>query len=118
MSPVRDDAATASCPTCGGPFTPEGRQRYCSTLCRQRAWRRRREAPAAPVPAKATTVYECDSCGARALGEQYCEECRTFMRRIGPGNPCPHCDGLVAVQDIISESQLGPASRRGPHRLP
>lgn len=45
MSPVRDDAATASCPMCSGPFTPDGRQRYCSTLCRQRAWRRRQETP-------------------------------------------------------------------------
>ncbi len=112
MNPVRDDTATNVCPACGGSFSPEGRQRYCSTVCRQQAWRRRRQAPMPPVPAKPTTVYECDSCGERALGEQYCEDCRTFMRRVGPGGPCPHCDELVALQDIISEDQLAPARRR------
>lgn len=112
MNPVRDDAATTPCPVCGAAFAPQGRQRYCSTACRQGAWRRRREAPTAPLPAKPSTIYECDSCGTRALGEQYCEDCRTFMRRAGPGGPCPHCDELVALQDIISENQLRPASRR------
>ena len=117
MNPVRDDTATTPCPACGRTFAPEGRQRYCSTTCRQQAWRRRRQAPTLPVPAKPTTVYECDSCGARLLGEQYCEECQTFMRRIGPGGPCPHCDELVAMQDIITEDQLAPTRRR-PQRLP
>jgi hypothetical protein len=112
MNPVRDDDATTICPVCGTGFTPEGRQRYCSTVCRQQAWRRRRQAPTPPVPAKPTTVYECDSCGERALGEQYCQECRTFMRRIGAGGPCPHCDELVALQDIIPDDQLAPAPRR------
>jgi hypothetical protein len=112
MNPVRDDTATTLCGMCGGVFTPQGRQRYCSTTCRQHAWRRRQQAPTAPVPAKPTTVYECDSCGERALGEQYCDQCRTFRRRVGPGGPCPHCDELVALQDIISEDQLGPARRR------
>jgi hypothetical protein len=112
MNPVRDDTATTTCPVCDATFTPQGRQRYCSTTCRQQAWRRRREAPTAPLPAKPTTVYECDSCGTRALGEQYCEECHMFMRRVGPGGPCPHCDELVALQDIISDNQLRPASRR------
>jgi hypothetical protein len=102
MNPVRDDTATTACPACGAAFAPESRQRYCSTTCRQRAWRRRREAPTPPVPAKPTTVYECDSCAARALGEQYCVECRTFMRRVGAGGPCPHCDELVALQHTSS----------------
>jgi hypothetical protein len=66
------------------------------------------------VPAKPTTVYECESCGERGLGEQYCHECRTFMRRIGPGGPCPHCDELVALQDIINDNQLAPGHRRRP----
>jgi hypothetical protein len=112
VNPVRDDAATTACPVCGAAFAAEGRQQYCSTACRQRAWRRRREAPIPPIPAKAATVYECDSCGARTLGEQYCDDCATFMRRVGPGGPCPHCDELVALQDIISEKQLGSAGLR------
>jgi hypothetical protein len=114
MNPVRDDTATTACPVCGAVFAAEGRQRYCSTTCRQRAWRRRRQAPTSPVPAKPTTVYECDRCGARALGQQHCEECRTFMRRVGPGGPCPHCDEPVALQDIISENQLRDTNKRIP----
>src|SRR4051794_16724893 len=112
MNPVRDDTATTTCSVCGVAFAHEGRQRYCSTACRQRAWRRRRDAPCPPVPAKPTTVYECDSCATRALGEPYCQDCRTFMRRVGPGGPCPHCDELVALQDIITENQLAPAGKR------
>jgi hypothetical protein len=46
-------------------------------------------------------VYECDTCGARALGEQRCEECSTFMRRIGLGGLCPACDAPVAAKELI-----------------
>jgi transcription elongation factor Elf1 len=112
MNAVRDDTATMTCEVCGQPFARTGRQRWCSTTCRQRAWRRRREAPTPPLPAKLNTVYECDRCGDRSLGEQYCPECHTFMRRVGPGGACPHCDELVALQDIVSDDQLGPNSRR------
>jgi hypothetical protein len=112
MSAVRDDTATIPCEVCGQPFTRSGRQRWCSTTCRQRAWRRRRQAPTPPLPAKATTIYECDSCGERSLGEQYCENCRTFMRRVGPGGPCPHCDELVAIEDIIDTAQLSQTVHR------
>ena len=112
MNPVRDDNATTTCPICATAIAPHGRQRYCSSTCRQRAWRRRRQAPHSPVPAKATTVYECDSCGTRALGEQRCADCGTFMRRVGPGGECPHCAELVALQDIISPDQLAPSHRQ------
>jgi hypothetical protein len=112
MTPVRDDTATIACEVCGQSFTRSGRQRWCSTSCRQRAWRRGRQAPTPPLPAKPTTVYECDSCGERALGDQYCRDCRTFMRRVGPGGPCPHCDELVALQDIINDDQLSKTGRR------
>jgi len=54
------------------------------------------------VPAKATTVYECDSCAQRYLGEQRCPDCNTWCRRIGPGGSCPHCDEPVAIDDILS----------------
>ena len=36
-----------------------GRQRFCSTTCRQAAWRRQRAAPVEPIVAKSDTVYEC-----------------------------------------------------------
>ena len=47
------------------------------------------------------------------LGEQYCEECRTFMRSLGRGDMCPHCDGPVAVSDLLGDDQpLPPAGGR------
>ncbi len=77
MNPVRDDAATTTCAVCGTAFAAQGRQRHCSTRCRQQAWRRRRAAPAEPVVARSDTVYACPSCDARYLGEQRCDECNT-----------------------------------------
>ena len=43
---------TMTCPTCGQPFEPTGRRRYCSDACRAAAYRRRRDAtqPALAVP--------------------------------------------------------------------
>jgi hypothetical protein len=106
VNPVRDDTATTTCEACGRAFVPTGRRRWCSTTCRQAAWRRRRTAPVAPLPAKPNTIYECDSCGARYLGQQRCQDCNTFCRRLGPGGPCPHCDEPVAITDIIDTDQL------------
>ena len=94
-APLRHDNVTMICPVCQRPFTPVGRQRYCGDPCRAAAYRRRQDARPAPVvvpnsqPRKPITVYECDGCGVRALGEQRCEECQTFMRRIGIGGSCP-----------------------------
>lgn len=106
MNAVRDDTATMTCGVCGQPFPPSGRRRWCSTECRQTAWRRQHSAPVAPPPTKPTTVYECNECGARYLGDQRCDDCNTWCRRIGPGGPCPHCDELVALDDIITADQL------------
>ena len=104
--PVRDDGATTTCRLCGSPFTPMGSQRWCSSLCRQRAWRRRREAPVPPVPAKTTTVYECDGCATRYLGQQRCDDCNTWCRRLGPGALCPCCDEPIALSDLFDADQL------------
>ena len=113
--PPRNDSRndTAACPACGQPFTPAGRRRWCSDACRQAAWRRRH--PAAPPgsaaavlpparPARDHTIYECGDCGQRYLGQQRCQDCGTFCRRIGSGGPCPHCDEPVAVNDLITNS--------------
>ena len=68
-----------------------------SDACRSAAYRARRDEPRppvvvpAPAPRRPVTVYECDGCGERALGEQYCGSCRTFMRRVGVGGYCPEC---------------------------
>ncbi len=95
--PSRHDGVTMSCPVCQVWFSPVGRQSYCSDACRAAAYRRRRAAGRPPVtvppsqPRRPFSVYECDRCGARAVGEQYCAECATFMRRVGTGGSCPNC---------------------------
>ena len=92
VNPVRDDTATI-CPTCRSPFEKLGRQRFCSTGCRQAAWRAGRAAPTQPVVAKPDTVYACPDCDARYLGEQRCDDCNTWCRLKSP------CSGssLIAV---------------------
>lgn len=103
----RNDGVTmGTCLTCGAAFVASGRRRHCSDKCRQAAWRRRHApgVPEAPVPPKglkrAMSVYICDVCDARALGEQYCPECRTFMRAAGVGGPCPACDEPIALSEL------------------
>lgn len=108
MNPVRDDTATMACRACGSAFDRLGRQLFCSTTCRQTAWRARRSAPVAPVVTRSETVYECPSCEARYLGEQRCEECNTWCRRIGPGGSCLCCEEPVAVSDLLTAEQLAP----------
>jgi hypothetical protein len=111
VKPVRDDSAT-TCEVCHAPFSPTGRQRWCSATCRQRAWRRRRGAPRQPTPAKASTVYACSSCEARYLGEQRCEDCNTWCTKVGPGGLCPHCDEPVAISDLFDDDQFAARPRR------
>jgi predicted RNA-binding Zn-ribbon protein involved in translation (DUF1610 family) len=95
QTPSRDDHGTTRCPVCRRVFTPTGRQAYCSTGCRKTAFRRRHQqpGPAVTVPAarprREYTVYECPDCGERQLGEQRCETCRTFTRRVGVGRSMP-----------------------------
>ncbi len=107
-APSRNDGLTMRpCPVCHEDFEPRGRVRYGSDRCRQSAFRRRHQAevPEVPLPPKgrtlAVTVSACDSCGERALGEQYCADCRTFTRAVGRGGLCPHCDGAVAIEDLL-----------------
>jgi predicted RNA-binding Zn-ribbon protein involved in translation (DUF1610 family) len=50
------------------------------------------------------TVYECPDCGDRYLGEQRCEGCGTFARRVGIGGACPNCDGPVAISDLLDQA--------------
>jgi hypothetical protein len=108
-TPSRDDDATAACPMCQRLFTPVGRGRYCCDGCRKTAWRRRHQPPPAPIsvpaaggPRRPITVYEC-ACGYRALGEQRCEECGSFMSRVGVGGLCPNCDAPVAAKELLDQ---------------
>ena len=104
-APWRNDSVTIPCAVCGQPFAPVGRRRFCSAACRQAAWRRcQPSAPVVPAALRTTrlaTIYECPTCGTRALGEQRCTDCGLFSRRVGPGGPCPHCGEPVAVADLI-----------------
>jgi hypothetical protein len=108
-SPSCHDGATMACPVCERRFVPTGRRRFCSNACRSLAYRRRRDAGRASVvvPVGRTkrpiTVYECDNCGRRALGEQRCEECGTFMRRLGIGGCCPSCDEPISVSELVDQ---------------
>lgn len=105
-SPSRHDPVTIACPACGRSSPPAGRQRWCSDACRSLGYRRRKHAAtppvviATPTPRRPHTVYECDACGVRALGEQRCE-CGTFARRVGIGGCCPECDAPVAVEELV-----------------
>jgi predicted RNA-binding Zn-ribbon protein involved in translation (DUF1610 family) len=46
-------------------------------------------------------VYECPDCGERQAGTRRCQDCNLFMRRVGPGGSCPHCDEPVLVSDLL-----------------
>ncbi|HEX9506418.1 MAG TPA: M15 family metallopeptidase [Acidimicrobiia bacterium] len=64
-----------------------------------------------PVIARSDTVYACPNCETRYLGEQRCDECNTWCRRVGPGGLCPCCDEPVAVTDLLTPDQFAqPAS--------
>lgn len=109
MTPSGNDAVTIPCPACASPFEPVGKRRYCSDACRVAAHRRRNRAADAPevlVPAgeprRAHTVYECPTCDGRALGEQRCEDCNTFMRSLGLGGPSPCCGEPVTIDELLS----------------
>ena len=91
-------------------LSPTGRQAYCSTACRKTAFRRRHQqgGPAVTVPTagprREITVDECPDCGERLLGEQRCDTCHTFARRIGIGGPCPNCDQPLAITELIDQA--------------
>jgi hypothetical protein len=98
-----------TCPVCQLGFVPIGRQTYCGTACRKTAFRRRHQDPTTTITIPPTrhrrdyTIYECPDCGQRLAGEQRCHDCARFARRIGVGGPCPHCDELVAVTDLLDQ---------------
>ena len=112
VEPSRDADATRPCPVCQVPFAPWGHRRYCSAACRATAWRRRHQ-PTAPVvvvpagrPRRPLTVYECEACRTRAVGNQHCEGCGSFMRRVGLGGCCPYCEEPVSVTDLFDEEVM------------
>ena len=114
MTPSRHDSVTMTCPGCGRDFVPMGRQRWCSGACRSAGYRRRKavvSAVAVPalIPRRDHSVYACDSCDTRSLGMQRCEDCGSFMRRIGFGGLCPCCEEPVAAIELVPDA----TERRG-----
>lgn len=111
-SPLRGGNAAATCPVCQGTFARSGTKLFCGKLCKDTAYRRRKQSMTRPVkvpaamPRRAVTVYECDGCGERSLGSQRCQECRTFMRKLGLGGLCPHCDEPVTVIDLLDKEVM------------
>ena len=111
--PLRHDTVTITCPICDHAFTPSGRRRFCTDACKATAYRRRHTQPAPVVvpatqPRRPITVYECATCGNRALGQQRCDDCNIFMTRIGYGGLCPSCSEPVAVNDLLDQEVTRP----------
>lgn len=109
MIPSSNDPVTIRCPVCATPFVPAGKRLYCRDACRVAAHRRRRRAPVTPEtlpppgqPRRSRTVYECASCDNRTLGAQRCEDCGTFMHRVGLGGLCPCCDEPVTIEELFN----------------
>ncbi len=109
MIPSSNDAVTIPCPVCETPFEPMGKRRYCRDACRVAAHRRRHRAPDTPevLPPpgqlrRSHTVYECPSCDGRALGEQRCEDCNTFMRSLGVGGLSPCCGEPLTIEELLN----------------
>ena len=108
MTPPRNGTVTATCGACEAPLATTGRARlWCSDACRQAAWRRR-HAPPSPQPAlpptrpaRHTTIYQCPVCDIRQVGVQQCEECATFMHRLGPGGLTPCYQEPLTIDELL-----------------
>lgn len=109
MIPSSNDPVTMPCPVCGTAFVAAGKRRYCRDACRVAAHRRRTRQPETavivppPAPKRPHTIYQCDSCGARLLGEQRCDDCGTFMRAVGIGGLCPSCDEPHTIDELLDQ---------------
>jgi hypothetical protein len=108
-SPSRNTTVTACCGACNRPLpTGNASRQWCSDACRQAAWRRRHQNPTpttAELPTgrsrRANTIYQCPECETKLLGEQRCEDCASFMRRLGPGGLCPCCDEPITIDELL-----------------
>ena len=53
----------------------------------------------------AQTVYACNECGERYLGERRCPDCGLWMQRLGVGGHCSECDHAVLVAELLAEDE-------------
>ena len=95
------------CPVCNSQLSST-RARYCSSACRNRAWRRRRDQIVfrsdSNLPGQPSwlPIYECPQCKRRLLGDHRRPDCNFFGSRLGLGGRCPHCDEPVLLTDLAS----------------
>ena len=115
QSPSSDVSVTApGCAACGGPL-PAGRsRRFCSSACRQAAFRRRHQSAAAQNPLQPRrsrlegTIYQRPECETRYLSEQWCPDCSRPCQRLGAGGICPCCEEVITVEELTENT---PASQ-------
>ena len=107
-NPSHNGSVTDRCLVCDGALPPGRPRSTCSDRCRQAAWRRRHQSSsrlAEALPAarsvKGRTVYECPACDTRLLGQQRCDDCNVFCRRLGPGGLCPCCDEPITIEELL-----------------
>jgi len=105
--------ASRVCPVCGGS-PRSSRSVYCEkAACKQRAYRVRHQ-PLTTVDLNqlrrdlqrrrtlvAHTIYECSTCGERALGERRCQKCGLFGRAVGLGGACQGCDETILLTELL-----------------
>jgi ribosomal protein L32 len=108
------EAATSGCLVCGASLA-DSRAKFCSPAHRQLGYRLRHRTPAGPEEADLRrrlqrdrrltihTVYECPSCGERAVGERRCPSCHLFSQAVGLGGHCPECELPVLLSDLLGE---------------
>jgi hypothetical protein len=100
------------CPVCGGrPHS--SRSLYCTTACKQVAYRLRHRRLAAVDPAVlrkqlqhqrllvAHTVYVCARCDERYLGERRCSSCQLYCGALGLGGQCDDCDHIMLLTELL-----------------
>jgi hypothetical protein len=116
---IRDGSREGSgCLVCGGSVS-SSRARYCSRAHQQRAFRLRHQTSLPDLQrlrqdlqrrraVVAQTVYECQSCGERLVGERRCPACNLFSRAIGLGGHCPECDTPLLLVDLLGEEVVAP----------
>jgi hypothetical protein len=99
-----------ACPFCGGPL-PFGRsRRFCSSACRQAAYRQRHQSaqPETPLPPRRSrlegTLYQCPECETRYLAEQWCPDCSTPCQRLGAGGIWPCCEEMITIEELTENT--------------
>jgi hypothetical protein len=111
----RNGSTPSGAPTCAlcSRALESSRARYCSAAHRQRAFRLRRVQLAsvderqlrAELRRRGTlvahTLYECNSCGERSVGERRCQECHLFSRALGLGGHCNACDEPMLLTELL-----------------